>query len=75
MTKGQEVSTFSGDEVERPQFLWERRDGRPEQPTQQEEEGRGHGRHCNTPTESVEILKTKKKKGVSDCQNQRTGHT
>jgi len=54
--KCREVSTFGGDEVERPQLLWERRARRSEQPAKQEE-GRGHGRHSNTTAESVGIKK------------------
>lgn len=45
------VSTFSRDEVEGPRLLRERRGGGVEQPAQQQEEGRGHGRlrrHTNS---------------------------
>lgn len=60
-TKNQEVNTFSGDEVEGPCFLWECRAGRLEDPAQQEEGRRGHGRHSNRAVESVEIKKGQKK--------------
>lgn len=48
---GGTVSTFSRDEVEGPRLLRERRGGGVEQPAQQQEEGRGHGRlwrHTNS---------------------------
>lgn len=57
VSEGQEVITFSGDEVERPRLLWERRDGGSEKPDQQEEGGRGHGLHRGPTMDSVDILK------------------
>lgn len=57
VSEGQEVITFSGDEVERPRLLWERRDGGSEKPDQQEEGGRGHGLHRSPTMDSVDIFK------------------
>lgn len=67
MSEGQEVITFSGDEVERPRLLWERRDGGSEKPDQQEEGGRRHGLHCSPTRDSVDILKRYGQKRRGEC--------
>lgn len=67
--KSEGASTFSGDEVEGPRFLWECRAGSSEEPTQQEEGRRGHGRHSNR-TVVCWNIKKKREKGenaVSGC--------
>lgn len=63
VSEGQQVITFSGNEVERPRLFWECRDDGTEEPDQQEEGGRGHGRHHSPTMGSVDVFKERGTEG------------